>query len=41
MTTPNDAEQSQDKKKEAEKPVTNGIKKDEPEELVILLMPES
>jgi hypothetical protein len=35
MTTPKAAEQSQDKKKDTEKPVTNGIKKDQPEELVI------
>jgi len=35
MATPKAAEQSQDKKKETEKPVTNGIKNDEPEELVI------
>jgi hypothetical protein len=35
MATPKAAEQSQDKKKETEKLVTNGIKKNEPEELVI------
>ena len=36
MTTPKAEELSQDKKKEAEKPSTNGVKRDEPEELVCL-----
>jgi hypothetical protein len=35
MTSETKVEQSQDKKKDNEKPVANGIKKDEPEELVI------
>lgn len=34
MASQNETAQSQDKKKDDEKPVANGIKKDEPEELV-------
>jgi hypothetical protein len=35
MASTKQDEQTQDKKKENEKPVINGIKKDEPEELVL------
>jgi hypothetical protein len=35
MASAKQPEQSPDKKKENEKPLANGVKKDEPEELVI------
>jgi hypothetical protein len=35
MASPNETAPSQDKKKDDEKPVANGVKKDEPEELVL------